>query len=321
MDVVMLLGGGVLLYFGAEWLVGGASGLARSMGVPQLLVGLTVVAYGTSAPEVVVGVKAALAGSGDIALGNVVGSNIANLGLILGVSALFKPAKVAGSLARREVPVLVGSALAVPFVLLDGVVSRLEGAALLFAAAAYSVWMVRSARRVNVAEAAQTAAQIEDAADRAGAPKPSGRGRQVLTAIAGLAFLVLGGSLFVDGASGLARTWGLSERLIGLTIVAVGTSLPELATSVIAAWRGASDIAVGNVVGSNIFNALLCLGSAALIAPLSVPLASVSFDLGVMVLLTLAGAVMMRRERTISRGEGALFVAAYVGFLAALIAG
>lgn len=319
MELGILIGGGVLLYFGAEWLVGGASGLARTLGVPQLLIGLTVVAYGTSAPEVVVGLKSALAGSGGITLGNVIGSNIANLGLILGVAALIKPARVDAALARREVPVLVGSALLVPLTLHDGVVSRLEGAGLLAAALLYSGWMVRSARRELSRHAAAGAQEVAVVADLAGAPAPSrSRLRQGLIALTGLAFLVLGGSLFVDGASGLARALGLSERLIGLTIVAVGTSLPELATSVIAALRGHSDIAVGNVVGSNIFNALLCLGAAALVAPLAVPLASVQLDLAVMVLLTVAGAFSLRGARSISRLEGGLFLAAYVAFLTSL---
>lgn len=321
MNSIMLLGGGVLLYFGAEWLVGGASGLARALGVPQLLIGLTVVAYGTSAPEVVVGVKASLAGSGAIALGNVVGSNIANLGLILGLTALLSPARVDGALSRREVPVLLLATLAVPVVLLDGVVTRLEGTGLLLAALGYSVWMVVSTRRsmkAEAADAARDAGQMEKAADLAGAPSARGRGRLAVTALAGLAFLVLGGSLFVDGASGLARTWGMSERIIGLTIVAVGTSLPELATSLIAAWRGHSDLSVGNVVGSNIFNALLCLGAAALLSPVQAPLASVRLDLFVMVALTVFGAVAMRRARVIGRVEGGALLAAYVAFLVAL---
>ncbi|MER2559815.1 MAG: calcium/sodium antiporter [Myxococcaceae bacterium] len=319
MNLMMLLGGGVLLYFGAEWLVGGSSGLARALGVPQLLIGLTVVAYGTSAPEVVVGVKASLAGSGAIALGNVIGSNIANLGLILGLTTLLKPARVDAALARREVPVLVLATIAVPFVLFDGVVSRVEGGALVVAAVAYSGWMVTSARR-SMKQAAASAGEMQTAADLAGAPAPGSRLRMGITAIAGLAFLVIGGSLFVDGAVGLATSFGISQRLIGLTIVAVGTSLPELATSLIAAFRGHSDIAVGNVVGSNIFNALLCLGAAALITPVQAPFASVQLDVAAMVVLTLVGAVSMSRARVITRLEGAVLVVGYVAFLIALSA-
>lgn len=319
MDLVMLLGGGVLLYFGAEWLVAGASGLARALGVPQLLVGLTVVAYGTSAPEVVVSVKASLAGAGAIALGNVVGSNVANLGLILGLSALLMPARVDGALRRRELPVLALSTLAVPLVLWNDEVSRWEGLALLGAALAYSAWTIAGTRAQVVLAARATAAELQVAADLAGAPTVTGRGKLALTALLGLGGLVLGGSLFVDGASGLARTFGLSERLIGLTIVAVGTSLPELATSLIAAWRGHSDIAVGNVVGSNIFNALLCLGSAAALGPIAAPLAAAAMDLVALGALTALGLFFMRGPRTISRLEGGVLLGGYVIFLMALV--
>lgn len=317
MAIMLLLGGGTLLYFGAEWMVGGASGLARSFGIPQLLVGLTVVAYGTSAPEIVVSVQASLASSGAITLGNVIGSNIANLGLILGLTALIHPPRVDAEVARREVPVLLATTAVLPLVLVDGVISRIEGAGLVIAAVAYTVVMVRQARGTKAAGSG--AKVMEAAADEAGAPTPRGTPRLVLTTLAGLGFLVVGGSLFVDGASSLAREVGLSERLIGLTIVAIGTSLPELATSVIAARRGHSDIAVGNVVGSNIFNVLLCLGVGALVAPLRVELNSVRLDLVVLGALTLVGAVVLRRGTVISRAAGAVFVLGYVGFLIALV--
>ena len=319
MQVVMLLGGGVLLYFGAEWLVGGSSGLARRLGVPQLLIGLTVVAYGTSAPEIVVGAKASLAGSGALALGNVVGSNIANLGLILGLTALITPPRVDAALRTRELPVLLASTLAIPLMAWDGVVSRFEGVLLVVAALAYTVWMVRDARK-SLREAARDAQVMQAAADTAGGPTVRGPVRLALTAVVGLVLLVLGGNLFVDGASGLARTLGMSERLIGLTIVAVGTSLPELATSLIAAFRGASDLAVGNVVGSNIFNVLLCLGLAALLSPVAQPFADVSFDLAALGVLTAVGLVVMRSARVVPRAEGAVLVGGYAAFLVILIA-
>ncbi len=316
--VMMLLGGGVLLYFGAEWLVGGASGIARRLGVPQLLVGLTVVAYGTSAPEVVVSAKASLSGAGALALGNVIGSNIANLGLILGLTALVKPPGVELSLRRRELPVLAAATLALPVMLWDGVVSRLEGAVLLGAALTYTVWMVRDAR-VSLRAAASEAKVMQEAADAAGAPSVRGPLRLSLTALVGLCLLVIGGNLFVDGASGVARVFGLSERVIGLTIVAVGTSLPELATSLIAAFRGASDLAVGNVVGSNIFNVLLCLGLAAVVSPVVQPLPELSADLVALGVLTALGLVAMRTARSISRVEGALLLAGYCVFIAVAV--
>lgn len=317
----MLLVGGAMLYFGAEWLVGGASALALAMRIPQLLVGLTVVAYGTSAPEIIVGVQAAFLGHGDVALGNVVGSNIANLGLILGVAALVRPAKVDGVLRRREIPVLLLTALLVPVLLYDARVQRWEAALLLVAALAYTVWMVRSSRRApEVAEARRSAAVTAEAADAAGAPERRGsRARHVVIAVAGLGVLLLGGHLFVDAASALARSWGMSERVVGLTIVAVGTSLPELATSVIAAVKGHSDIAVGNVVGSNIFNVLLCLGTAAMAGNVGAPLAAVSFDIGMLIAMTAIGCFFLRTERTMSRWEGGVLLSLYVGFLGYLV--
>lgn len=318
LDVLRLAFGLVLLYFGAEWLVGGAAGLARSMGVSALLIGLTVVAYGTSAPEIVVGVQAALADHPDIALGNVVGSNIANIGLILGLTALVSPPRVDGVLPRREVPFLVATAAVVPVLLLDGQVAWWEGATLLAVAIIYTVWMVRASPR-QVAEAHAAAGATARAADEAGAPSPTGsRARMAAIALAGLGGLVVGGDVFVGGATGVARTIGMSERLVGLTIVAVGTSLPELATSLIAARKGHSDIAVGNVIGSNIFNVLLCLGAAAALGSVGAPLATMQWDLAVLIGLTIAAAAMMRTARTISRREGAFLVAAYVAYITLL---
>jgi cation:H+ antiporter len=320
-DWLQLLGGGLLLYFGAEWFVGGASALALALRVPQLLVGLTVVAYGTSAPEVIVGIQAASAAHGEVALGNVVGSNIANIGLILGVAALIRPARVDGALRRRELPVLVVTALVVPLLLLDGVVRRWEGGALLLVAAAYTAWMVRAARSgAAVAAAKDDAAVAGDAADAAGAPAPKGPLRAAGTAAIGLVVLLVGGHLFVGGAVSVAQTLGMSERLVGLTIVAVGTSLPELVTSVIAARRGHSDLAVGNVVGSNIFNVLLCLGAASVAGTVGAPLRTVAFDVAALVLMTAVAALFIRSERTISRLEGAVVLALYVAFAALTVA-
>lgn len=321
----LLLGGAVLLYFGAEWLVAGASRLALALRIPQLVVGLTVVAYGTSAPEVVVGVEAALNGQGPVALGNVVGSNLANLGLILGIAVLVKPARVDGAIRRRELPVLVLSAAMVPVVLWDGTVSRLEAALLLAGAVVYTGWMVQSVRGARARKDAAASARVTaDVADAAGAPSPLpevNRLRQGAIALVGLALLVIGGRLFVDGATQVALTLGMSERLVGLTIVAVGTSVPELATSLIASVRGHSDIAVGNVVGSNIFNVLLCLGAAGITGNLVNVGSATSLDVLVMLGLTAAGAVFMRTERLMRRWEGAALLAGYAAFIGALAIG
>jgi cation:H+ antiporter len=321
MDLVLLLVGGVGLYFGAEWLVSGASRLALSLRIPQLVVGLTVVAYGTSAPEVIVSIQAATGGHGDVALGNVIGSNIANLGLILGLSVLIRPARVDGALRRRELPLLLASTLALPAILYDGLVQAWESCVLVLAAVAYTLWAVRSARSQPVlAEALTQTAVTAEAADLGGAPAPSGRARQVVVALVGLAVLLIGGHIFVTAAATLARSWGMSERIVGLTIVAIGTSLPELATSLIAAGRGHSDIAVGNVVGSNIFNVLLCLGAAGLLGTVSGSPSNLAFDLGVLILMTAAGVVFMRTARTFRRWEGVALLAAYAGFLTYLLA-
>jgi cation:H+ antiporter len=297
--------------------VGGASALALALRVPQILVGLTVVAYGTSAPEIIVGVQAAGAGYGAVALGNVIGSNIANIGLILGIAALIKPARVDGALRRRELPVLLVSTALIPLLLLDGEVGRWEAAGLLLAAFAYTAWMVNAARTAStLARARADAEKAADVADAAGAPRPAaGTLRAAWTAAVGLAVLLVGGNIFIDGAVSVARELGMSDRLVGLTIVAVGTSLPELVTSVIAARRGHSDIAVGNVVGSNIFNILLCLGAAGLAGSVGAPLRTLGVDMVALVLMTGLIAAFIRTERFISRTEGAIALTLYAVFM------
>lgn len=318
---LLLVGGAALLYFGAGWFVGGASSLALALRVPQILVGLTVVAYGTSAPEIIVGIQAAAAGHGAVALGNVIGSNIANIGLILGIAALIRPARVDGELRRRELPMLLLGTASVPLVLLDDRLSRWEAAALLLVAAAYTGWMVRLARTASIVRrATRDAAAATDAADAAGAPEPGGRLRAATIAVSGLVVLLLGGNLFVTAAVEVARELGMSDQLVGLTIVAVGTSLPELVTSAIAAARGHSDLAVGNVVGSNIFNVFLCLGAAGLAGAVGAPLPTLMIDLGALFLMTATAAVFLRTARTMTRVEGAIAVAMYVAFTAMVIA-
>lgn len=318
---IPLIGGGLLLYLGAEWFVAGASALALALRVPQILVGLTVIAYGTSAPEVIVGVQAAGTGHGAVALGNVIGSNIANIGLILGAAALIRPARVDGALRRRELPVLLVSTAAVPLVLLDGRMTVFEAAALVVAAVGYTSWMLQAARAAAVLETAKAdAAAALEAADIAGAPKTIGSWRAAATAGAGLLILLLGGQLFVTGAVSVAQQLGMSERLVGLTIVAVGTSLPELVTSIIASLRGHSDLAVGNVIGSNIFNVFLCLGAAGLAGSVSAPLQSVAFDLVALAVMTLIAAVFIRTQRTITRVEGGIALGLYLAFSVCVVA-
>lgn len=321
LDLMMLVGGGTLLYFGAEWLVGGAAGLAYRLRVRPVLVGLTIVAYGTSAPEAIVSFQAAREGAGALALANIVGSNIVNLGLVLGLTTLIRPPRVASGLVRREVPMLLATALVVPLAFLDGVLSRLEIVALLGASIGYTGWMVMdSLQDMRVVQAATTtASKLATAADEAGAPSAgTSRIRLALTAGAGLGTLMVGGSLLINGATGLARTWGMSEWLIGVTIVSVGTSLPELATSILAARRGHSDIAIGNVIGSNIFNVLMCLGIGGLGGVIATPLLNIRTDVMMMILLSLLVSVMIRKERSMTRSEGALLALTYGAFVATL---
>jgi cation:H+ antiporter len=317
-DIVQLLLGFGLLYFGAEWLVAGAAGLARSLGIRPLVIGLTVVAYGTSSPELVVGISAGIRDQGAIALGNVIGSNIANIGLILAVCALIRAPRVDRQIVVRELPVLIVATSLVVVVLLDGVLSGAEAIGLLACAVGYSVWMIRTSRRGSVAEAAAVEA---DAASATGldSEQPRSRRMLVISTIAGLGVLVAGGHFLVEGAIGIAREAGMSDQLIGLTIVAVGTSLPELATSVIAALRGHGDIAVGNVVGSNIFNVLLILGASGLAGRVESPLSELVVEIVALGVMTGLAALAMATRRTVGRLEALLLLGGYIAFLMVLI--
>jgi len=314
-DSILLLVGLACLYFGAEWLVGGAAGLARSFGIRQLIIGLTVVAYGTSSPELVVGISAGLRDQGAIALGNVIGSNIANLGLILAVCALIRAPSVDRQVVMREVPVLFAATAAVPVVLIDGRVSAVESIALLVFAVGYTIAMILTSRRGSAAAADAVA---EDAAEATGIERPRSRKHMTGLTVVGLGLLIGGGHLLVTGASGIARVAGLSDQMIGLTIVAIGTSLPELATSVIAAIRGHGDIAVGNVVGSNIFNIVLILGASGLAGAIETPLSNLVIELVALGSMTLIAAVAMATRRTVGRVEAIVMLLGYIVFLSVL---
>lgn len=300
-----------LLIGGAELLVRGASALALRLGISPLVIGLTVVAIGTSAPELAVSVQAALTGKADLAVGNVVGSNIFNVLFILGLSALIVPLVVARQVVRVEVPLMVGASVLLLVLALDGQVRRWEGALLAAGMAAYLVYAIVEGRRESAGEPS--------------APGATGLLArlpvQLVLIGAGLALLVLGARWLVGGAVAIAQFFGLSEAVIGLTIVAAGTSLPEVATSVVAALRGQRDIAVGNVVGSNIANILLILGVAALVTPdgLSVAPAIARFDLLVMLAVALACLPIFFTGHRIARWEGGLFLAYYVAYTLYLV--
>jgi cation:H+ antiporter len=305
-DTGLLLAGLLLLTAGAEALVRGSSALARRLGLTPLVVGLTVVAFGTSAPELVVSLEAAVGGQGDLALGNVVGSNIFNVGVILGLTALICPVAVSLPVIRFDTPVMIAvSLLGVGLVAL-GTVPRAAGLGLLLLIVAYTVFNIREAKRQ---------AQAEAAAGSAEAPAmPSSISLDLLFIAGGLGMLVLGSHLLIASATALARALNVSEAVIGLTVVAAGTSMPELATSVAAALRRQPDIAVGNVVGSNIFNILGILGTAATVRPLSAPGIGLR-DAWVMLAFAVAVLPLFWTGRRLLRWEGVLLLAGYGGYL------
>ena len=306
-----VLGGLVLLTLGAEVLVWGVSSGVRCLGISPLIIGLTVVAYGTSAPELVVSVHAAVGGNADIALANVVGSNIANVGLILGLAALVAPVQIQAQILRIDVPIMVGISGLLLGVLWDGVVGRVNGAVLVVGAVVYTmlcIWGAWDEPQVAVRKTFDE-----------GVPPEGALWRDGLFGVGGLAFLVLGARLLVSGAVTIAEAVGLSATVIGLTVVAVGTSLPELATSVVAARRGQSDIVVGNVVGSNIFNVLGILGITACVQPIDATGLSV-WDVGVLIAFAGATLPLFWTDYTFSRREGGILLAGYLVYVGTLIA-
>ena len=306
------------LVAGAELLVRGASKLALSFGLSPLVVGLTVVAFGTSAPEVAVSVGASLSGQTDLAVGNVVGSNIFNVLFILGLSALITPLVVDRQLIRQEVPIMIGVSVLLLVMALDGRVGLGDAALLLALQVGYTVFLVRQSR----AQTARAAAQTDDL-PAAAAPQDwdAKLPAQIALIVGGLVLLVGGSQALLSAAITMAKSFGVSDLVIGLTIVSAGTSLPEVATSVMAAIRGQRDIAVGNVVGSSVFNILGCLGLAGLASGggLPVPPAAMAFDLWVMVAVALACLPVFVSGREIARWEGGVFLGYYLAYVAWLV--
>ncbi|MBR1469483.1 MAG: calcium/sodium antiporter [Prevotella sp.] len=305
-SILMIIGGAALVLWGADRLTDGAVALAERMRIPQLVIGLTIVALGTSAPEFCVSLVSALKGTADLAVGNVVGSNVFNTMLIVGVAAMVAPMSILPLTVKRDIPLSVVASVALAaMVLMDGNLSRLD-AALLFAGFCGFMWLTLRDAKSNGAEEQPEAS----------------RGYSVVKAVGflllGLACLVLGSNLFVDGATDIAQQLGVSEAVIGLTIVAGGTSLPELATSVVAARKGNSGIAIGNVLGSNVMNILLILGGAGLICPMAVEgITMVDFAM-------LTGSVLLlwlfcRTKFTVARWEGAVLASLFLGYMAWLV--
>lgn len=310
-SIGLILIGFLLLGAGAELLVGGASRLALRLGVTPLAVGLTIVAFGTSAPELAVSVESTLNNLSALALGNVIGSNIANIGLILGITAMIQPIHVERSLVRQQIPIVIACSVLLGLLLLDGEVNRVDGFLLIIGLCAYLYLSYRQSRgEFNDGETLDLPPAITP-------QKPGSTLVNVAFVVIGLGLLVFGSQLFVNNAVVLARFLGISEAIIGLTLVAVGTSIPELATSVLAAFRRQSDIAIGNVVGSNTFNILCVLGVTAVVGSISGEQFSL-VDFGTMLVFALVLLPIARTGFTLSRAEGALLLAGYLGYLAVI---
>jgi len=307
MIAIYIIGGLILLYFGANWLVQGAITLALHLGLSPLIVGLTVVALGTSVPEALVSIQAAIGHQGGIALGNVIGSNILNIALILGLSAFFNPLKVDSHLVKADVPLLAGATFMLVVLLEDFHISRMEGAFLLLCIVGYVAGNIMTVKRTSPEENKIEGVEVPE-------DHSKNLWRDISFLFIGLIALAFGSNFLVTGAVDLARILGLSEALIGLTIVSIGTGTPEMATALMAAYRKRADLAIGNAVGSNLFNIMFVLGIAALVAPLDGNGIS-SVDLYVMLGVTILLLPTVWTGRILDRKEGFLFLAIYVGYL------
>lgn len=308
--ILAVLGGFLFLVWGADRFVVGAAATARNLGVAPLIIGLTIVGFGTSAPEMLVSAVAALQGNPGLAVGNAIGSNITNIALILGLTALIVPLSINSKLLRRELPILMAAMIAGLLLLLDGDLSRLDGVILLLGLVAMVIWMVRTGLAERGGDPLGTEFSDEIPRDM---PMP----RALFWVGIGLLVLLASSQLLVWGAVGIAQTLGVSDLIIGLTIVALGTSLPELAASIVSALKGEHDIAVGNVIGSNLFNLLAVLGIPGLLHPLAIESAVLTRDYPIMIGLTLiffGMAYGFRAPGRINRLEGGILLASYLGY-------
>lgn len=306
LDLVVFALGLAGLYFGAEWLIGGAVRIAASLGVSSFIVGLTLVSFGTSAPELLVSGLASFQGNGGLAIGNVLGSNVANIGLILGVAALIVVIRTHEDVIGRDMPIMIGFAALVPALGWSGDISRLEGGFLLALFLAYTFFLARNARRGSVERALEGEVEVEES---------TSMGRDAAIAVFGLVVLAVGAQLLVTSAVSIATALQVPDVVIGLTLVALGTSLPELAASISAARRQEGDIVVGNIIGSNIFNVALILGVAAVIRPLPVSEQVLRVDAPIVIALSLLLFPIVYTGMRVSRREGGLLVASYVAFI------
>ena len=309
---LLLLAGGVgALYFGAEWLIRGAAALASRFGVPPIVVGLTVVSLGTSAPELAVCLRAALQGAADIAVGNVLGSNLANVGLVLGLTALIQPLRVASQVIVREIPIMLGITILLYPLVIDLEISRGDGLILVALLLAYLLFVFRSSKDEPPAvlgEFTDFVTEIPETRENSG-----GVLRDLGLMVVGLSALVIGGNAIVTSAIFIAGALGVSEMVIGMTVVAVGTSLPELATSIVAGIRKEADIAVGNIIGSNIFNIAGVLGVTSVVTPVSVAADVPNLHLIAVLFISALVLPFARTRYTVQRVEGSLLCLTYLG--------
>ncbi|QUY47482.1 calcium/sodium antiporter [Serratia plymuthica] len=312
--IALLIVGLFLLVYGADRLVYGAAVISRSLGVPPLIIGMTIVGIGTSLPELFVSTTAALNGQIDMAVGNVLGSNIANILLILGVAALIHPLAARSEVLRRELPLMLAVTVLCGFVLMDGTLSRLDGVVLLAAAAAFILLMLKIARLAQ--REGSDSLTVEQIAEL---PQDSSNTVAVLWLVLAFIILPLSSKMVVDNATVIAHYFGMSELVVGLTLIAIGTSLPELATSIAGALKGEDDMAIGNIIGSNIFNTVIVLGVPALLSPGSVDPAAFHRDYWVMLAVSIVlSALCIGRKHRIGHLAGALLLCGFIAYLAVL---
>jgi cation:H+ antiporter len=317
LNVVMFFIGLLMLYYGADWLVRGSSGLAGSLGMQPIVIGLTVVAFGTSAPELVVSLVSSFKGKSMIAVGNIIGSNICNIALILGLTATVQPIKTHPSVLKRDIPIMLGISLYLFVVSLNSTISRMEGATLAVGIVLYIYFNYRIATHNPYSENLDLAREHPDL-------KPvQTRFRQIVWIVGGIAGVVVGAEVLIDAAVKIMAVFGVSEKFIGLTVVAFGTSLPELATSVIAALKKEMDISLGNLLGSNVFNILAVLGAAAMVRPIGIPggflQSGLVVDYAVMMIVSVLPYLMLRKTNILSRIDGSVLLATYCGYMTYLI--
>ena len=305
-NIIVFIAGLALLCYGADWLVKGSSRLAESFGIKPLVVGLTVVAIGTSSPELVVSVISILQKKNDIALGNIIGSNICNIGLILGISALMHYLKVQKVFLKKELPIMIFSSALLFIFGMNLLISRVEGAVLLAGFISFMLYIVLSTLKTN------GNAELDLNIDVLGIRNNNNKVKDIIFIVIGISGLVLGSHLMVKSSMVIAKAMGISEFVIGLVLVALGTSLPELATSVAAAYRKETDILVGNVIGSNISNAFLVIGTVALLKPVTVDRAVLSFEFPAMMVFSFLLFLFLRAGAALQRIYGAIFLVGYV---------